>query len=66
MTTLHIIRDDEPILVFLDWTLCDEQVCNLAASTRPGLAIPLTPTEENDALEKIYSEMPSVSNYELY
>jgi len=66
MTTLHIIRDDEPILVHLDWQSCDDQIWGLTAHTRTGLAIPLSPTEENDALEKIYSEMPSVNYYELY
>ena len=63
---LTVERDDEPILVHLDWSLCDEQVTALTAHTRTGLAIPLSPTEENDALEKIYSEMPSVNYYELY
>ena len=66
MTTLHIIRDDEPLTVFLDWQSCDDQLYNVKAHTRTGLDIKLSPTEENDALEKIYSEMPSVSNYELY
>jgi len=66
MTTLQIIRDDEPILVHLDWQSCDDQIHSLKAHTRTGLDIKLSPSEENDALEKIYSEMPSVSNYELY
>lgn len=66
MTTLTIHRDDEPLTVFLDWSLCDEQVTALTAHTRTGLTVTLSPTEENDALEKIYSEMPSVNYYEIY
>lgn len=65
MTTLTIHRDDEPLTVFLDWSLCDEQVTSLSASTRTGLTVTLSPTEENDALEKIYSETP-VNYYEMY
>ena len=66
MTIIQLIRDDEPITVFLDWQSCDDQIHTLKAHTRTGLDIKLSPTEENDALEKIYGSMPSVSNYELY
>lgn len=63
--TLTLIRDDEPLLVYLDWLTFDDQIYGLIAYTREGRAINLTPAEENEALERIYSEMP-VSNYELY
>lgn len=62
---LTLTRDDEPLLVHLDWMMCDYRVYGLIAYTREGRAINLTPAEENEALERIYSEMP-VSNYELY
>jgi len=65
MTIIQLIRDDEPITVFLDWQSCDDQIHTLKAHTRTGLDIKLSPTEENDALEKIYSEIP-VNYYELY
>lgn len=63
---LTIERDDEPLIVHLEWNLCDEQLWGVTASTRTGLDIKLSPTEENEALEKIYGSMPSVNYYEIY
>lgn len=63
--TLILTRDDKPLLVHIDWMTCDDQVYGLIAYTFEGRAITLTPAEENESLERIYSEMP-VSNYELY
>ena len=63
---LTIERDDEPLIVHIDWTTCDDQFYGLIAHTRDGRAVALTEAEENDALEKIYSEMPSVNYYEIY
>lgn len=64
--TIIIERNDEPVTIFLDWMMCDYRVYGLIAYTREGRAVTLTPAEENEALERIYSEMPVASNYELY
>lgn len=66
--TIHRTDNDGyeyPILVWVEYMVEDNRAYGLIAWDE-GDAINLTPAEENEALERIYSEMPSVSNYELY
>ena len=59
MTTMRITRDDEPVVVHLDWMTSDSVVYGLLATTREGIAVTLTADEENEALELAYGCEPA-------
>lgn len=53
-----------PLTVYVEYMVEDKRAYGIIAWDG-AKAINLTPAEENEAMERIYSEMPVV-NYELY
>lgn len=61
MTTLTIIRNDEPLTVWLEWLTQDHVVYGLIAYRPSGEAVVLTDAEELEGLEVAYAMEPAPS-----